>query len=984
MANSYRIISFEAADVYKAAEGVEGKPYSLLPKNAPDKTKCFDLFNNILDESLDLIKLKDVYNSTITPSTREPFSFADERGNEYTLAVINVNFKLSLKAEHVNRKGEKTKKTVQNTKELRRYLYENGFDFGGVRYVRYKRSAGSSRDGKCLFIDSRLLAIMDEWGERGLNRDATKLASWEAYKALSLSAIKGTIDIPLNGILFIKDCESAFTEEVVSVSLDKYTPRSEKGKLPLRADRTKCEVTNTIWDGESLLDDSLFAGKYSDKHMLLLRNKFFKSCAFRTRLQDWFKDNNVTIEDLKNREGFVTLADKIEDVVMVTTESSLKFLKFLKGEKKFRHVDKKLPPEEYEDKLILSNIQTWVNSIDPKKVGDTVCSAFGVVKWDKRTTFFGGDMVRSSYQLINTLGLSQDEADQLLQPSKDYLTTIRNDVDFMRYHFSDVCAKENDDDEEDDEDGKEEGLVERAEAIFGLMDVNDDFVRTELYVEFRDDLVEHQKKRLKEGHVLLKGTNATLLGNGPELLLHLAGVESKDLQSVLGTGEVYCGKFDDNAPLLCARSPHVTMGNLYSVTNNRKGVWKHILGDRATDNCLDNIWDYFNLGDNIIGINAIRENSQQRLNGCDYDSDMMLVTDNPKLIAVADKYKDKFLVPVSGIDQKEAADNNLVDLDHNTSANKVGDIVNLSQKLNSIIWDKLNSGARFDDVWNIYMDVCKLAVLSGIEIDKAKKSYDDVDTMQELNDMRKRYTIVSPQFFEPIDKKIAERYGKDKEEGNKDKNKDYVSYKTAMDYVYNSASKISYAQGREGKKNLPTISSLFKSSNQQSDTEQIDKLFDVLKDYKKKNPKQTLSNQKIDELIGYSDNATAAKVIWRIHEKNRQIARLRRTKRKDERDLTAYIRQLIRQLKDERDEVVDELIVTDNLFFLVLKYYEDTTLGWDSYASVFRCRQFRNVVRRNKQPHPRIEPDEAGEYTLHCFRYTKIWQLRDDVENDVD
>lgn len=45
-------------------------------------------------------------------------------------------------------------------------------------------------------------------------------------------------------------------------------------------------IENDIWDGESLLDESLFSGNYTDKHMLLLRNKFFKSCAFRTKLQN--------------------------------------------------------------------------------------------------------------------------------------------------------------------------------------------------------------------------------------------------------------------------------------------------------------------------------------------------------------------------------------------------------------------------------------------------------------------------------------------------------------------------------------------------------------------------------------------------------------------------------------------------------------------------------------------------------------------------
>ncbi|MCH5316240.1 MAG: hypothetical protein J1E81_10015, partial [Eubacterium sp.] len=88
----------------------------------------------------------------------------------------------------------------------------------GVHYVRYKRSAGSSREGTCLFIDERLYKYMTKWSERGLKAQSD-LASWESYRALSLSGIKGTIDIPLDGILFVQDYKSVFTDEVISVEL---------------------------------------------------------------------------------------------------------------------------------------------------------------------------------------------------------------------------------------------------------------------------------------------------------------------------------------------------------------------------------------------------------------------------------------------------------------------------------------------------------------------------------------------------------------------------------------------------------------------------------------------------------------------------------------------------------------------------------------------------------------------------------------------
>jgi len=168
--------------------------------------------------------------------------FQDKYEHDYTLAVINLKFNYTYKSQE----GKPVK-----IKDLRSHFYQNGFYLAGVHYVRYKRSAGSSREGKCLFIDERLYKAMDKWSSCGL-KVQTDLASWESYKALSLSSIKGTVQIPLDGILFVPDYKGIFTEEVVSVEL-------KDGKLV--AEQKQTEITNDIWDGESLLDESVFENK---------------------------------------------------------------------------------------------------------------------------------------------------------------------------------------------------------------------------------------------------------------------------------------------------------------------------------------------------------------------------------------------------------------------------------------------------------------------------------------------------------------------------------------------------------------------------------------------------------------------------------------------------------------------------------------------------------------------------------------------------
>ena len=850
MKQGYRIISIEAADIYRHEQENGVSVGYKMPESKSDA--YFRLFKIYLDNSLDLVELEKAYKRVC----RKKFSFQDKRGNEYTLAVINVKFNYTYKPEN----GKPIK-----IKDLRAHFYENGFYLDSVHYVRYKRSAGSSREGKCLFIDERLYKAMDKWSSCGLKAQ-TDLASWESYKALSLSSIKGTVDIPLDGILFVPDYKSVFTEEVISVEL-------KDGKLV--AEQKQTEITNDIWDGESLLDESVFENGYADKHMLLLRNKFFKSCNFRTKLQKWIKDKKITLEDLKNR-GFVTLASDVSQIVMVTTPNSLKYLKFAGG-------------------LTEKNIRKWIESVD---------NTFGVVKWDKGTRFFHGDMVQSSYQLLNTLGLDKAQAEELLKPSFDYISLIRNDVEFMRYHFTDAYAREKDGEEKKVPDG----LAERAEVIFRLLMSYTTFDSTALYANFRDDVVSGLKGNLRRGHILLNGTNATLFGNGPELLKYIAGEE---VTSELKKGQIYSKRFVNGAKLLCARSPHITMGNLYCVENNLDGE----------------IWDYFDLGENIVCVNAIGENLQQRLNGCDYDSDTMLVTDDKLLVETAEKYKDFFRVPVCEIETAGKTDQTLAELDHDTSENKIGEIVNLSQKLNSIIWNEIHHGAPKEKILEIYNDVCKLAVLSGLEIDKAKRAFDNVNVGKELSVLRKKYNRPVPMFFKEIDER--------------DKENEYKFYDTAMDYIYQAVKKFNFQKGKKKRVNYTPISWTI-----------IDKTAsDNATDYRHR-----------DKIIEICDECKA------------KISRLYMELRIADEQEKELVYDKIAEAKVERDRLVSKWLTNENVLILVLRHYEkNSPSDWRIYAPIVNTPQFKNFSRCTALPIGCVAEKEDGDFTVYGKKFARIW-----------
>lgn len=846
--NRYRIISIEAADIYRQEQ--ENGVAVGIKMSGKNSDARFRMFRNFLDNSLDLIELEKAYKRIC----RKKFSFRDKFGNDYAVAVVNVKFNFIHRSEN----GK-----IVKIRQLREYFYENGFHIDGIHYVRYKRSTGSSREGKCLFIDERLYKAMAKWSECGL-KPKTDLVSWESYKALSLSSIKGTVKIPLEGILFVPDYKSTFTDEVISVEVQDGT---------LTSAHKQTEITNDIWDGESLLNESVFQGNYANKHMLLLRNKFFKSCAFRTNLQKWFQDKNITLKELKSR-GFVTFATDINKIVMVTTPNSLKYLKFAGG-------------------FTERNIRKWIENIN-----DT----FGVVKWDKSTRFFHGKMVQSSYQLLNTLGLTETQAAELLKPSIDYISLLRKDVDFMRYHFTDAFAREKDNEETVCPDG----LADRADVIFTLMHKCPHFDETELYANFRNDVVKSLKERLKRGHILVNGTNATLFGNGPELLKYIAGEE---IISELHSGQIYCKRFADKTKLLCARSPHITMGNLYSAENNMQGE----------------IWNYFDLGENIVCVNAIEENIQQRLNGCDYDSDTMLLTDDKLLVETAEKYKDLFKVPVCKIETVKKENQTLPELDHDTSNNKIGEIVNLSQKLNSLIWDKIHKGESEEKIKEIYGDVCQLAVLSGLEIDKAKRAYDIVNAGKELIALRKKYDKPSPVFFQEID------------ESNKEKQ--YIFYDTAMDYVYAIASKIHFRKGREQFCLYRPIS------------EQLA--------YNLASGNATEYRHK-DKIVGIIDDVKA--------KTNRLYMELRTA---DEQEREVIYAQ-ISDIKTERDKLVNKWLTNENVLMLVLRHYEkNSSSDWRIYAALINHPVFSDLLFELYDRFPKIEENESGKYLLYGRKFAK-------------
>ena len=825
------IHSIDAKDIYLSAHYIEENPegYNLKLKDGQYNLRKFI---NSFDYSLDLIELLDVYYRKYR---RNDFYFKVKK-HKYTANVINLTFKYSVKEwNQMNRntfvkfgydyrnlvfedciaknendeivgiqirdkvlspiselpncfcvenieikdKKDKTKvkeiqkqykkakepKTIKTNVELRKELYKDGFICNGIKYCRMKRSSGSARVGKCLFINEVLFKPILKFSSGGIelkNGQEVDLAAYESYISLPSSSIIDTLPISAENILLIDDYESVFREDVIET-------HNENGWLA--TSEKNCEISNSIWDGQSLIDISLM-GDYSCYGMVLLRNLMFKSCCFNCNIQQWFKDNNIT--DISQLNG-KTRAKRIEDIKLITTPNSIKYLKF-------------------------DTLDNWLDNLYPR---------FGVVKHDKKTHFFGGRLVQTHYQLINTLQLSKDEVQEFLQDSLDFAQLLRDNPAVVRYYikYPDI----------DEFEPMQKPMLDKNDVVYNLMCINDNFTKTKYYQEFLHDLLASYYKNLKNGHVYVNGNYSTLLGNPIEMLQQSIGTFKGESQ--IGIGNIHNIRFKYNKILLGSRSPHVTMGN----------IWLPINRENKLIDC------YFNLTEEIVCINAIGENVLQRLSGADYDSDTVLLTDNEILIRAAKRNYHIFKTPTSFVEAKKVkryyTPEEQADLDIKTSVNKIGEIINLSQELNSLLWDKMYHGAYYDDVKELYYDICQLDVMSGIEIDKAKKEF-DINNNRELNKLREKYKgelsdeynkKKMPHFFSHIERQKG-YYNPEK--------KNYYKYHTSMDYLQTIVNgfKIKNPYKKDW---LPFVAILDNAKFRTSDInqKQINKIYSILKKY---------------------------------------------------------------------------------------------------------------------------------------------------------
>lgn len=935
-------------------------------------------FMNTLDYSLDLIKMQEVYESVYR---RRDFSF-NKNGKDYTQRVINVTFKYNNKAFNRIRNGiyvkfgymledlsfkdcvavddgvlvgiqtdtavenpvtsdilgkcfyyedgmykAKSNIPILNTvANIREEIYENGFLCDGIKYVRFKRSAGSSRVGKCLFIDERLYRQMHKWEMCGIKVKKGQdidLAALEPYIALTLSSIIDTIQIHPENILVIKDYKSVFRDRVVAT-------RFVDGRLVSKVEDV--EISNSIWDGQSLMDRSVFLDFQKQQQktnpdarehgMLLLRARFFKSCCFNSNIQQWFADNGITDVSQLNGE---TIAKRIEDIKLITTPSSIKYIKF-------------------------GNLEDWLRQLEP---------IFGVVKYEKPTHFFDGRMVQTHYQLLNTLQMTYDEVGKLITPSLDYLNLIKNDIAAMRHQIGYQYQSP-------DKKHYNRAVTSKNDIIYKLLGITDRFSETKIYMQFRDDLIKSFVKNLRKGHILVNGNYSTICGNPIEMLKQSIGIF--DGSSIIDSRTVHSIRFENYKELLGSRSPHVTMGNIL-----------------ITQNVLrPEIKKYMNPTEEIVYVNSVDENILERLSGADFDSDTVMLTDNEILVLAAKRNYSCFPVPTKLVEsetrQRKYTDVDKADLDIKTSINKIGEIINLSQELNSILWDRLYHGASIDDVMDLYCDIAQLDVMSNLEIDSAKRENPANNTF-ELQCLKKKYDVrdnkgrhIRPLFFKYIDqyKGYCDGYYIYLEEDGEFVKQGVVEKYSEAKVIKEECESVKIEKGRMTYKQHDTSMDYLQKH--------IDKVRNKRSKFKKNPIKLSDCLVPICKLSGRVYTYQVDKIINAVQEYKREATYIWNCSI-DRNDIYGSViqkRKKVEELKNECIDYIKAMIVGEKTLRYLLTLLDDgKTIGIARYLFEILFVAFDNklfnLIVASKEPICKLVESPNGNVRIYDFYYERVF-----------
>lgn len=542
-------------------------------------------------------------------------------------------------------------------------MMRNGIVINGKHYTMSERSASMTRQGILSFLRDDIYDTLDEIIGLGVKLKETVLSKYMAYRGLMFSSchcLEGwfpKIIVVPDYYTTIEDQNIKYVVDDVIEYVDKNTGENKQWKQKgIRTGVKNIEIN--AFDGCGIHHPNItkqvkeLLGAKSDPTSLQLRLPYCKGVTHEFDYTTFFK-----IRDVKFIKDVWGVEHSVEDEMIIFTESMYKGMKYFKKYGDYR--DWEFYWEQFHKYNHCIGIAKWNFSKEEEPV-----------------------YTRGNYQILQDLDLDYDDFATLAQDSIDWVTRIVNGDPLYTYCFLGLTYSEH------------KPMNDYVASILK----NPEMIKEKCVREYIVNLLKKYIDEMKCGKLWLKACFKILAPDLIALAEHIGGL---DVVGCLNEHEFYTNDADGDylGEYLIERNPHICRS-------------EHTVLDAVVNKKIDRWCSHLS---NVCMIN-IRSITPQRLNGADFDGDLVLVVENDTMIEGVDRHcpvvidiEDK----ITALSQ-EVNRENIISIVLKTLNSLIGETSNCATTYHNKVTNNPEQKKKYEE----YIDM--LSVINGKNIDYAK------------------------------------------------------------------------------------------------------------------------------------------------------------------------------------------------------------------------------------------------------------------------
>lgn len=551
--------------------------------------------------------------------------------------------------------------------EALEHIIRYGFDLNGRHFIMSERSASMTRSSILGFVDAKYAEELNEVVSMGNDVGKTVLSKYYAYRGLMLSSCH-CLEGWRPKIIVVPDKESVIADQHIKYIYDaekEFVDKNGNTRLWKQKDigQKTTDVKINVFDGCGIhhpeighqVYEILNAETQREKEpptSMLLRAPYIKGVTHEVDYTAFYKERGIRY--IRDVWG---VSHDVEEPMIIISESMYKGYKYFNKTGTF---------EDWQ--------RYW-------ELFEKYDHCIGLAKWNY-TKYTEPRFTRTSYQILQDLKLDYEDFAKIASESIYWAQKIQAADPLYTMCFMGLTA---DRCEPRDDIAR---AVLKDPAMLGELGVRSEIMKSaEKYID-----------GMKCGKLWVKGAFKFL---APDLIMFMEHIAGLPANGCLNAGEFYGHDFDGviEGNRLVERNPHIC----HSEHTVLKGV-RNDLTDR-----------YFSRLDNVCMING-KSIVPQKLNGADFDGDLVFVIDNETMMCGVDTsaYTVMDVDDKVTVESEDDTPDNRVKVTMRSMKNMIGEFSNYSTAYHN----KMPKTAEQKEKYEKYVDI--ISVLTGKSIDYAK------------------------------------------------------------------------------------------------------------------------------------------------------------------------------------------------------------------------------------------------------------------------